>query len=171
MKADDMKTTDKNTSSMQDAPALGLYRLAIVFGLALLGAGLLSGCASTSNQSYVDAQGYTVSGSGLRFVDIVTGQGLSPKPGQNVLVHYTGWIGSPNGKQFDSSHDRGEPFGFRLGQGKVIRGWDEGVRGMKLGGKRRLIIPPELGYGRQGAGRDIPPNSVLVFDIELLAIR
>ena len=145
-----------------------------LFTTVLLGAALsaaVGGCASTSSQSYVDAQGYTVTGSGLRFVDIVTGQGMAAKPGQSLMVHYTGWIGSSNGRQFDSSHDRGQPLSFRLGQGQVIRGWDEGVRGMRLGGKRRLIVPPDLGYGRRGAGRDIPPNSVLVFDIELLAIR
>ncbi|OGG46190.1 MAG: hypothetical protein A3F84_13525 [Candidatus Handelsmanbacteria bacterium RIFCSPLOWO2_12_FULL_64_10] len=104
--------------------------------------------------------------SGLRFLDEKVGQG-AVRAGQQVTVHYTGWL--TNGQKFDSSRDRGQPFTFPLGLGRVIRGWDEGVATMQLGGKRRLIIPAELGYGSQGAGALIPPNSVLIFDVELLS--
>lgn len=106
---------------------------------------------------------------GLAYVDEVVGNGPSPRPGQTVIVHYTGWL--TNGQKFDSSVDRGQPFQFVLGQGQVIRGWDEGVAGMKVGGKRKLIIPPNLGYGAAGAGGVIPPNAELIFDVQLLGIR
>ena len=106
--------------------------------------------------------------SGLKYEDIVIGQGAEAKAGQNVAVHYTGWL--TDGKKFDSSKDRGQPFTFRLGGGQVIKGWDEGVQGMKMGGKRKLTIPPELGYGARGAGGVIPPNAVLVFEVELLKV-
>lgn len=104
--------------------------------------------------------------SGLGYVDEQVGQG-TVQPGQTVTVHYTGWL--TNGAKFDSSRDRGQPFSFPLGAGRVIRGWDEGVATMQIGGKRRLIIPPELGYGSQGAGSTIPPNATLIFDVELLS--
>jgi len=97
------------------------------------------------------------------------GNGNSAAAGQRVSVHYTGWL--TDGKKFDSSKDRGQPFMFALGRGEVIRGWDEGVSGMKVGGKRKLTIPPELGYGARGAGGVIPPNATLVFEVELLAVR
>jgi len=97
------------------------------------------------------------------------GNGNSAAAGQRVSVHYTGWL--TDGKKFDSSKDRGQPFVFALGRGEVIRGWDEGVSGMKVGGKRKLTIPPELGYGARGAGGVIPPNATLVFEVELLAVR
>lgn len=106
--------------------------------------------------------------SGLKYEDLVVGEGAEAKRGQTVQVHYTGWL--TNGKKFDSSLDRREPFEFPLGAGMVIRGWDEGVRGMKVGGKRKLHIPPELGYGSRGAGGVIPPNADLVFEVELLGI-
>ena len=106
---------------------------------------------------------------GLVYVDEVVGTGNSPHPGQTVSVHYTGWL--TNGQKFDSSLDRGQPFQFVLGQGQVIRGWDEGVAGMKVGGKRKLIIPPDLGYGARGAGGAIPPNAKLIFDVQLLGIQ
>ena len=95
--------------------------------------------------------------------------GPSPTAGSNVVVHYTGWL--TVGKKFDSSHDRRQPFEFNLGAGQVIRGWDEGVAGMKVGGKRTLVIPSEMGYGARGAGGAIPPNATLVFDVELLGVR
>lgn len=107
--------------------------------------------------------------SGLKYEDLVEGTGPSPTRGQRVEVHYTGWL--TNGTKFDSSVDRGEPFEFVLGVGQVIRGWDEGVASMKVGGKRRLTIPPELGYGARGAGGVIPPNAELIFEVELLGIH
>lgn len=107
--------------------------------------------------------------SGLEYIDLVEGRGASPKKGQTVIVHYTGWL--TDGKKFDSSLDRNEPFAFQIGVGQVIRGWDEGVSTMKVGGKRRLTIPPDLGYGKRGAGGVIPPNATLVFDVELLDIK
>ncbi len=107
--------------------------------------------------------------SGLQYEDLVAGSGASPTFGKNVIVHYTGWL--LNGNKFDSSVDRNEPFSFRIGKGEVIKGWDEGVMSMKIGGKRKLIIPPELGYGSRGAGGVIPPNATLIFEVILLDIR
>lgn len=107
--------------------------------------------------------------SGLQYVDEVVGKGVNPKAGQTVTVHYTGRL--TNGTKFDSSVDRDEAFNFVIGVGQVIKGWDEGVLTMKVGGKRKLIIPPELGYGQRGAGNAIPPNSTLIFDVELLGVK
>ena len=106
--------------------------------------------------------------SGLYVLDVKEGTGAEVAPGQVAQVHYTGWL--VNGKQFDSSVG-GSPFEFPVGQGQVIAGWDEGVAGMKIGGKRRLVLPPDLGYGNAGAGADIPPGATLVFDVELIGIR
>ena len=120
------------------------------------------------------AQAKTVTtASGLKIIDTHAGTGASPKPGQTAVVHYTGWlyVNGAKGKKFDSSVDRNEPFSFPVGQGRVIRGWDEGVASMKVGGKRTLIIPPALGYGASGAGGVIPPNATLIFDVELLAVK
>ena len=105
---------------------------------------------------------------GLRYIDEAVGQG-AVKAGQNVTVHYTGWL--TNGTKFDSSRDRGQPFVFQLGLGRVIKGWDEGVATMQLGGKRRLIVPPDLGYGAQGTGGVIPGNATLIFDVELISAQ
>lgn len=107
--------------------------------------------------------------SGLQYQDYVEGTGPSPGPGRTAVVHYTGWL--TNGKKFDSSKDRGQPFSFPVGKGQVIKGWDEGVATMKVGGRRKLTIPPALGYGARGAGGLIPPNATLVFDVELLEVK
>jgi FKBP-type peptidyl-prolyl cis-trans isomerase FkpA len=106
--------------------------------------------------------------SGLQYEDVQEGTGTAAKAGDSVSVHYTGWL--TNGEKFDSSHDRRSPFSFKLGAGKVIKGWDEGVAGMKPGGKRKLTIPAALGYGARGAGGVIPPNAELIFEVELLKI-
>lgn len=110
--------------------------------------------------------------SGLQYEDTVAGTGEEAKAGQQVTVHYTGWLyeNGVKGAKFDSSKDRRDPFGFDLGRGHVIKGWDEGVQGMKVGGTRVLVIPPQLGYGARGAGGVIPPNATLMFEVELLAV-
>jgi len=115
----------------------------------------------------------TATPSGLKYEDVKVGTGAEPKSGQNCSVHYTGWLyeNGTKGKKFDSSVDRGQAFQFPVGQGRVIRGWDEGVLTMKIGGKRNLIIPPDLGYGATGAGGVIPPNATLFFEVELLGVK
>ena len=118
----------------------------------------------------------TTTASGLQYDDTTPGTGAEATAGQRVSVHYTGWLHAPDsangrGKKFDSSKDRGDPFQFQLGAGQVIQGWDEGVAGMKVGGKRTLIIPAAAGYGERGAGDDIPPNATLIFDVELMELR
>jgi peptidylprolyl isomerase len=115
----------------------------------------------------------TATPSGLQYEDTVVGTGATPEVGQICVMHYTGWLyeDGKKGAKFDSSLDRGKPFEFPLGTGRVIKGWDEGVAGMKVGGKRTLIIPPELGYGARGAGGVIPPNATLIFDVELLGVK
>jgi FKBP-type peptidyl-prolyl cis-trans isomerase FkpA len=115
----------------------------------------------------------TTTASGLQYEDTVIGSGETASAGDQVTVHYTGWLHDAKaplgrGRKFDSSKDRGDPFDFPLGDGMVIRGWDEGVQGMKVGGTRVLVIPPEIGYGARGAGGVIPPNATLVFEVELL---
>jgi FKBP-type peptidyl-prolyl cis-trans isomerase len=129
------------------------------------------GQAQTDTSSPTKVNGDPVkTASGLEYWEIKAGTGETAAKGQAVRVHYTGWL--TTGKKFDSSVDRGEPFVFPLGAGKVIKGWDEGVAGMKVGGKRQLRIPPELGYGTRGAGGGlIPPNATLIFDVELLGIN
>ena len=114
----------------------------------------------------------TTTASGLVIEELSTGTGAEAQAGSKVTVHYTGWLlyGGEKGKKFDSSRDRNDPFGFPLGAGKVIKGWDEGVAGMKVGGSRRLTIPPELAYGARGAGAVMPPNATLIFEVELLGI-
>ena len=121
-----------------------------------------------ASENGANAQEVTTS-SGLKYVDQVVGTGDPAVAGKTASVHYTGWL--ENGKKFDSSVDRGQPFSFPLGAGRVIKGWDEGVQGMKVGGKRKLTIPSDLGYGSRGAGGVIPPNATLIFDVELLGVR
>jgi FKBP-type peptidyl-prolyl cis-trans isomerase FkpA len=108
----------------------------------------------------------------MQVKDTTVGSGAEATAGQNVTVHYTGWLseGGKRGKKFDSSKDRGDPFVFPLGAGHVIKGWDQGVQGMKVGGTRELTIPPEMGYGARGAGNVIPPNATLIFEVELLEV-
>jgi peptidylprolyl isomerase len=117
----------------------------------------------------VEEADYVTTESGLKYNDFVVGEGPSPETGQTVTVHYTGWL--EDGTKFDSSLDRGQPFTFSIGMGQVIAGWDEGVATMKVGGKRQLVIPSELGYGEQGAGAVIPPNATLIFEVELLGVQ
>ena len=129
---------------------------------------------STASSTTVSKFGANVTE--LKIVELTQGTGTEAVPGKSVVVHYTGWLYDPvaadgHGKKFDSSVDRNVPFSFLLGSGKVIKGWDEGVAGMKVGGKRTLVIPPDKGYGQRGAGGVIPPNSTLIFDVELLEVK
>lgn len=131
----------------------------------------VSGRAQNDNSSPTKVTGKSKkTPSGAEYWDLKEGTGATASAGKAVSVHYTGWLAS-NGKKFDSSVDRGQPFMFQLGAGQVIKGWDEGVSGMKVGGKRQLRIPPELGYGARGAGGVIPPNATLIFDVELLGVK
>ena len=140
--------------------------------------GVACGCGSSDKPSTASAPSASVpmkvtgqpttTASGLQYWDIVVGTGATAAPGNNVKVHYSGFL--TTGEKFDSSRDRGEPFSFPLGAGQVIKGWDEGVAGMKVGGQRQLRIPPALGYGAAGAGGAIPPNATLIFDVELLGV-
>jgi FKBP-type peptidyl-prolyl cis-trans isomerase FkpA len=117
----------------------------------------------------VDTTKMTKAPSGFWYTDVAVGQGAEAESGRTVRVHYTGWL--PNGTKFDSSRDRGEPFAFTLGAGQVISGWDEGVKGMRVGGRRKLVLPPQLAYGEGGAPPTIPPGATLVFDVEVLGIE
>jgi peptidylprolyl isomerase len=148
-------------------------RLSIA-GLALLvSVSIGVGATAGENKGKGKAKGkakVVTTNSGLKYEDIVVGKGPSPKKGDMVSVHYTGWL--TDGKKFDSSRDRGQPFQFPIGEGRVIKGWDEGVMTMKVGGQRKLTIPPDLAYGPRGTpGGPIPPNATLVFDVELLKIN
>jgi len=142
--------------------------------LRLLAAVVLALGAFAIGTTPTSAQGTTMTtASGLQITDSKVGSGASPKTGQVCVMHYTGWLyeNGAKGAKFDSSLDRGEPFEFQIGMGQVIKGWDEGVASMKVGGKRTLIIPPQLGYGARGAGGVIPPNATLIFDVELLGVK
>ena len=147
-------------------------RATVLIGLALVttSAGVFAVAPSTAMAQV----GKTMTTpSGLQITDSKIGTGAAPKTGQTCVMHYTGWLyeNGAKGKKFDSSVDRGQPFEFPLGQRRVIAGWDEGVASMKVGGKRTLIIPPELGYGARGAGGVIPPNATLIFEVELLDVK
>jgi len=152
-------------------------RFALLFSLLAM-IGVACGCGRSDKPSTASAPSAsgpmkvtgqpTTTASGLQYWDIVVGTGATAAPGNNVKVHYSGFL--TTGEKFDSSRDRGEPFSFPLGAGQVIKGWDEGVAGMKVGGQRQLRIPPALGYGAAGAGGAIPPNATLTFDVELLGV-
>ena len=133
------------------------------------GSGGDKGDGGFSAELGIDPAALTSKPSGLKYQDLSAGQGAEAVEGKTAVVHYTGWL--TNGQKFDSSRDRGEPFAFRLGAGQVIAGWDEGVAGMKVGGRRKLVIPAELGYGQAGAPPVIPPGATLVFDVELLGVQ
>lgn len=148
-------------------------RVSALAALALAAA--LAGTAAVApTMTSAQTTGKTMTTStGLKITDSKVGTGASPQPGQICVMHYTGWLyeNGVKGKKFDSSVDRGQPFEFSIGRGQVIGGWDQGVATMKVGGKRTLIIPPELGYGARGAGGVIPPNATLMFDVELLGVK
>ena len=131
---------------------------------------LISACADPQSDKAAQAEvKEIVTPTGLKYVDLEVGEGPEATSGKAVEVHYTGWL--ENGTKFDSSLDRQEPFTFRRGAGEVIEGWDQGIAGMKVGGKRKLTIPPDLGYGDQGAGGVIPPGATLIFEVELLGVQ
>jgi peptidylprolyl isomerase len=144
----------------------------VAFALVTALAGTLAAGAPTTATAQTVGKTMTTP-SGLQITDSTIGTGATPQPGQICVMHYTGWLyqNGVKGKKFDSSLDRGQPFEFPLGKHQVIAGWDEGVASMKVGGKRTLIIPPELGYGARGAGGIIPPNATLMFDVELLDVK
>ncbi len=150
-------------------------RVAVKTALALIiaPAGMLAAGAPTAMAQTAEKPKTMTTASGLQITDTKVGTGASPKTGQTCVMHYTGWlyVNGAKGKKFDSSVDRNEPFEFPTGTHQVIPGWDEGVATMKVGGKRTLIIPPELGYGARGAGGVIPPNATLMFDVELLGVK
>ena len=148
------------------ASALAAFSLMAALTAVVADAPTHTAIAQTAGKSMTTA-------SGLQITDSKVGTGATPKPGQTCVMHYTGWLyeNGVKGKKFDSSVDRNEPFEFPIGQRKVIAGWDEGVATMKVGGKRTLIIPPQLGYGARGAGGVIPPNATLMFDVELLDVK
>lgn len=149
-----------------------LSRRGAVLALALF-ASLGASMGAVCSPALAQEGSPTVTSSGLILADTKPGTGAQAKAGNTCIMHYTGWLyeNGAKGTKFDSSVDRGEPFAFRLGEGQVIKGWDEGVAGMKVGGKRTLIIPPQLGYGARGAGGVIPPNATLLFEVELLGVK
>ncbi|QUS39928.1 FKBP-type peptidyl-prolyl cis-trans isomerase [Tardiphaga alba] len=151
------------------------FRRAVAVSALALGAATISTLSDVSQSpAMAQAAGKVMTtASGLKIEDTKVGTGATPTRGQTCVMHYTGWLyeNGVKGKKFDSSVDRNEPFEFPIGAGRVIKGWDEGVATMKVGGKRTLIIPPEMGYGARGAGGVIPPNATLVFEVELLGVK
>jgi FKBP-type peptidyl-prolyl cis-trans isomerase FkpA len=152
------------------------YIIAAIASTAFAVSGCQAGTESTKSTTSEGNTAMTQSITELVKIDTLVGSGREAEIGFNVTVHYTGWLYDPSkpenkGEKFDSSVDRGEPFVFYLGGGQVIQGWDQGFAGMKIGGKRTLVIPPEMGYGARGAGGVIPPNATLVFDVELLGVK
>ena len=146
---------------------MSFNKLSVAVILAILFTFTLTSFAAEAKKAKMDT---VKTKSGLMYIDEVVGKGEMPKTGQTVSVNYTGWL--TNGKKFDSSFDRNQPLDFKLGVGQVIKGWDEGVSTMRIGGKRKLIIPPQLGYGARNVGNGlIPPNSELIFDVELLGVK
>jgi len=150
-----------------------LSRAAVTVASAALALAVIGSAAAPNIASAQPAPKPVTTSTGLQIIDTKPGTGASPRTGQTAVVHYTGWLyeNGAKGKKFDSSVDRGQPFEFPIGQGRVIAGWDQGVATMKVGGKRTLIIPPQLGYGARGAGGAIPPNATLIFDVELLGVK
>lgn len=161
-------TYSPKPKSNQMTKAIAFLIIAAIAVAAVLFIVLKSGGGSTPGDE-TSMPGEVMTASGLRYVDEVEGSGESPKAGQNVTVHYTGTL--VDGTKFESSRDRGEPYSFRIGTAAVIKGWDEGIMTMKAGGKRRLVIPPKLGYGTTGNPPKIPPNATLIFEIELLSVK
>jgi peptidylprolyl isomerase len=158
----------------RSSKAMATNRRSILTVLVAIAA--LSGVASivaTTTAAAQEVPKAVTTASGLQIIDTKIGTGASPRRGQTCVMHYTGWLyqNGAKGRKFDSSVDRGQPFEFSLGQQRVIAGWDEGVASMKVGGKRTLVIPPELGYGARGAGGVIPPNATLIFEVELLDVK
>jgi len=154
-----MRTSSTRKAAVRAATVAAVLAIASVWVVA----------ASPASPSPVNGAGVTLP-DGLKYWDLKVGTGKEAKAGRKVKVHYTGWL-LDGGRKFDSSLDRGRAFEFKLGEGQVIRGWDEGVEGMKVGGKRQLRIPPELGYGMMGAPPAIPPDAYLIFDVELLDVK
>lgn len=151
-------------------------KVLLSLGFLLLGLTLLSSSAVAYKEHAVQPHTATSEVTALQKIDVKVGTGEEAVVGKTVSVHYTGWLYDENaadkkGKKFDSSHDRGNPFSFWLGAGRVIKGWDQGVLGMRVGGQRTLIIPPHMAYGAQGAGNVIPPNAALIFDVELIGLQ
>ena len=162
--------TDRDLTKQSDQMPVRFKDLLVAAVLA----GATAALAPSINPAIAQTQAKAVTtASGLQVIDTTPGTGASPKTGEICVMHYTGWlyVNGQKGAKFDSSVDRGKPFEFPIGVGRVIKGWDEGVSTMKVGGKRTLIIPPQLGYGAAGAGGVIPPNATLIFDVELISIK